>query len=71
MREALGDLGDVIVEIDSEAKNEAATKPAGAVLPRHKLLVYLLSRIDTSPLYCNGSEYLECLSCYRFGRCIM
>lgn len=67
----MGDVGDVIVEIDSEAKNEAATKPAGAVLPRHKLLVYLLSRMETSPFYCNGSEYLEWLSHYRFGRCIM
>lgn len=27
-----GNVGDVIVEIDSEAKNEAATKLAGAVL---------------------------------------
>lgn len=27
-----GGVSDVIVEIDSEAKNEAATKPTGAVL---------------------------------------
>lgn len=59
------------MEIDSEAKNEAATKPAGAVLPRHKLLVYLLSRIETSPLFHNGSKYCKCLSRYHFGRCIV
>lgn len=38
-------MSDVIVEIDSRAKNEAAVKPAPSPPPEHKLRVYLLSAI--------------------------
>lgn len=41
-----GGEGDVIMEIDSEAKNRAATK-APRPPTRHKLVVYLLSRTWT------------------------
>lgn len=39
-------MGDVIMEIDSEAKNGAATK-APRPPARHKLVVYLLSKMET------------------------
>lgn len=48
-----GGAGDVIMEIDSEAKNGAATK-APRPSTRHKLVVYLLSRTGPSFIPRNG-----------------